>query len=180
MNLVTRPIRKFLFYLWGSAASIFPLSGWECISVNWLNYFSCQNAQLVVMPLAAVILHFYRFNKSIFSKLPELGDTIFIVLRKQRLIFLHWYHHITVFVYCWYSYGHPVATGAFTFLSLSSCYRDNHFIFRLHLQITVSKPVTKLGIYIVHCCCCCWKRFKRIWLQLQLVFIINPQSSQNK
>jgi len=47
----------------------------------------------------------------IFSKLPELGDTVFIVLRKQRLIFLHWYHHITVFIYCWYSYGHPVATG---------------------------------------------------------------------
>lgn len=39
------------------------------------------------------------------SKLPELIDTYFIVLRKQKLIFLHWYHHITVFVYCWYSYG---------------------------------------------------------------------------
>ena len=30
------------------------------------------------------------------SKVPELGDTLFIVLRKQPLIFLHWYHHITV------------------------------------------------------------------------------------
>lgn len=27
----------------------------------------------------------------VLSKLPELGDTIFIVLRKQPLIFLHWY-----------------------------------------------------------------------------------------
>jgi elongation of very long chain fatty acids protein 6 len=25
------------------------------------------------------------------------------VLRKQKLIFLHWYHHATVLVYCWYS-----------------------------------------------------------------------------
>ena len=25
------------------------------------------------------------------SKVPELGDTLFIVLRKQPLIFLHWY-----------------------------------------------------------------------------------------
>ena len=41
-----------------------------------------------------------------FSKGPELLDTYFIVLRKKKLIFLHWYHHITVFIYCWYSYGH--------------------------------------------------------------------------
>jgi len=27
----------------------------------------------------------------VLSKLPELGDTIFIVLRKQPLIFLHWW-----------------------------------------------------------------------------------------
>jgi hypothetical protein len=26
----------------------------------------------------------------VLSKVPELGDTIFIVLRKQPLIFLHW------------------------------------------------------------------------------------------
>ena len=40
-----------------------------------------------------------------FSKFPELVDTLFIVLRKQKLIFLHWYHHVTVFIYCWYHYA---------------------------------------------------------------------------
>ena len=39
----------------------------------------------------------------ILSKLPELFDTAFIVLRKQPLIFLHWYHHATVLIYCWFS-----------------------------------------------------------------------------
>ena len=45
----------------------------------------------------------------VLSKVPELGDTIFIVLRKQKLIFLHWYHHVTVLIYCWYSFSQYTA-----------------------------------------------------------------------
>ena len=45
------------------------------------------------------------------SKLPELLDTAFIVLRKQKLSFLHVYHHVSVFIYCWYSYAYPISTG---------------------------------------------------------------------
>ena len=45
------------------------------------------------------------------SKVYELGDTLFIILRKQQLIFLHWYHHITVLLYVWYSYTEHIANG---------------------------------------------------------------------
>merc|ERR1712055_1219947 len=46
----------------------------------------------------------------VLSKVPELGDTVFIVLRKQQLIFLHWYHHVTVLLFSWYSYVGFTAT----------------------------------------------------------------------
>lgn len=49
----------------------------------------------------------------IVSKLPELVDTVFIVLRKKPLIFLHWYHHVTVLLYCWNSYVTESAAGLY-------------------------------------------------------------------
>ena len=38
----------------------------------------------------------------LFSKPLEFGDTFFIILRKTPLNFLHWYHHISVFIYSAY------------------------------------------------------------------------------
>lgn len=43
------------------------------------------------------------------SKMAELGDTIFIVLRKRPLIFLHWYHHVATLNYGLLSYNEKTA-----------------------------------------------------------------------
>lgn len=56
----------------------------------------------------------------VLSKLPELGDTVFIVLRKQPLIFLHWYHHITVLLYSWFSYTEYTASARW-FVVMNYC-----------------------------------------------------------
>ncbi|XP_029772476.1 elongation of very long chain fatty acids protein 3 [Suricata suricatta] len=45
------------------------------------------------------------------SKIIELGDTAFIILRKRPLIFVHWYHHSTVLVYTSFGYKNKVAAG---------------------------------------------------------------------
>lgn len=49
----------------------------------------------------------------VLSKIPELIDTVFIVVHKKPLIFLHWYHHITVLLFCWHSYVTETAYGIF-------------------------------------------------------------------
>jgi elongation of very long chain fatty acids protein 6 len=54
----------------------------------------------------------------ILSKIPELIDTVFIVQRKRPLIFLHWYHHVTVLLYCWHSYA-TEASQALYFVAMN-------------------------------------------------------------
>jgi elongation of very long chain fatty acids protein 6 len=45
------------------------------------------------------------------SKIPELLDTIFIVLRKRPLIFLHYYHHVMTLLYCWHAWAYQIPNG---------------------------------------------------------------------
>ncbi|CAD5218241.1 unnamed protein product [Bursaphelenchus okinawaensis] len=45
----------------------------------------------------------------VMSKAPELGDTLFLVLRKRPVIFMHWYHHALTFVYAQVTYSETQA-----------------------------------------------------------------------
>lgn len=81
----------------------------------------------------------------IMSKLPELIDTVFIVLRKQPLIFLHWYHHATVLIYCWYSY-HEFASSGRWFMTMNFIVHSimyTYYALRA-LKFNVSQYVSKL------------------------------------
>ena len=46
-----------------------------------------------------------------FSKLPELIDTFWLVVQKKPVIFLHWYHHFSVLIYCWHAWIEQVPAG---------------------------------------------------------------------
>jgi len=47
----------------------------------------------------------------ILSKIPELVDTLWLVLGKNEVIFLHWYHHISVLLFCWHAFAERISVG---------------------------------------------------------------------
>ncbi|CAI9726293.1 elongation of very long chain fatty acids protein 6-like [Octopus vulgaris] len=85
------------------------------------------------------------------SKVFELGDTLFIVLRKQQLIFLHWYHHIATLIYVWYSYTDHTAPGRW-FMVMNYIVHSIMYTYyalramRIYLPVVVNMTVTSLQI----------------------------------
>ncbi len=98
---------RFPLFMWSLSLSLFSMVGFVVSGVRHVTHLFhsgwessvCDDVFTTGRPGLWAFLF-------CFSKLPELTDTYFIIARKQRLIFLHWYHHITVFVYCWYNYGY--------------------------------------------------------------------------
>lgn len=121
MYMKDRPkyeLRSFLI-VWNIFLAVFSITGtirvWpefiQSLTRNGLSYSVCDNSY------AYGITGFWSLM-FVLSKVPELVDTLFIVLRKQELIFLHWYHHASVLIYCWFSYKDFTASGRW-FMSMN-------------------------------------------------------------
>lgn len=92
-------LRSGLFY-WNVALAVFSIGG-AARSIPELYYTLKDlglNHAICIQPHLHGVYGFWVVA-FIISKFFELGDTFFIVLRKQKLIFLHWYHHVTV-IFC--------------------------------------------------------------------------------
>jgi len=100
-------MRRLLF-VWNATLALFSILG-ACRTVPEFLHVLTTKGTYHSMCISSYIENdrVSGFWSSVFvlSKVPELGDTIFIVLRKQPLIFLHWYHHMTVLIYSWYSFS---------------------------------------------------------------------------
>ena len=80
----------------------------------------------------------------VFSKIPELFDTAFIVLRKQRLILLHWYHHLTVLWFAFYCCSfRPASSCIFSAMNFSV-----HFIMYSYYAVKCKKLLPNLPKFI--------------------------------
>ena len=80
----------------------------------------------------------------ILSKFPELMDTLFIVIHKKPLIFLHWYHHITVLLYCWHSYVTKSPPGIFFVVmnySVHACMYGYYFLMAVRMKPKWFNPI---------------------------------------
>lgn len=85
------------------------------------------------------------------SKALELIDTLFIVLRKNKLITLHWIHHCLTLSYSWYVFGDVPATARWmvnmNFIIHSIMYSYYALrAFRIQIPRVVNISITSLQI----------------------------------
>lgn len=87
----------------------------------------------------------------IVSKFVEFGDTIFLVLRKAPLTFLHVYHHVSVAVYAWFGgtdrslLGHWFLTMNFAVHSIMYTYFALKG-FGVNVPSVIAKAITSLQL----------------------------------
>ncbi|CAG0891833.1 unnamed protein product, partial [Darwinula stevensoni] len=74
-----------------------------------------------------------------FSKILEFGDTYFILLRKQKLIFLHWYHHASVVLFTWFNTARVEEAGSW-FCLMNAAVHTLMYSYYLLRALRVSVP----------------------------------------
>ncbi|KAL7068466.1 putative beta-ketoacyl-CoA synthase [Cryptosporidium serpentis] len=80
----------------------------------------------------------------IYSKYAELIDTLFIILRKRPLTFLHWFHHLTVLLYTWDAYTSTQTIGVY-FCTINYIV---HSIMYYYYYLTSSNKKPSWGVLI--------------------------------
>jgi len=108
---------KGLLAMWNLALTIFSLWGFLRFLPHTLHntyyypwkYNLCGDGRhLVGLGSAELWCFFFQW-----SKFPELFDTFFVVVHKKKLLFLHWYHHMTVLICCWDTITSFAPTGLY-------------------------------------------------------------------
>lgn len=100
--------------LWNAALALFSIAGFVRTTPVFWRTIAEKGVQHTYTEVGALqkdsIAGYWAFVWCV-SKIPEFIDTIFIVLRKKPLIFMHWYHH--------------ALTGYFAFVTF---YEDNAYM----------------------------------------------------
>ncbi|KAK6054360.1 GNS1/SUR4 family protein [Cooperia oncophora] len=104
-------------FAWNLGLAIFSLVGFLRMTPEW--FWSWNDNSFVYSVCTASyaqgVTGFWT-EQFAMSKVAELLDTAFIVLRKRPLLFLHWYHHVTVLIFTWHAYKDHTASGTNSFV----------------------------------------------------------------
>jgi len=111
-----KPFRlRNLWAVWNVAFSVFSLIGAYFTVLPLLKALWTEGFKYTICTPPSAWFHsgYTGFWMSLFilSKFPELFDTVFLVLQKKEVIFLHWFHHVTVLLYCWHAFVTVTAPG---------------------------------------------------------------------
>ncbi|VVU94417.1 GNS1/SUR4 family [seawater metagenome] len=96
---------KIPLFLWNMFLSIFSTVG--AISLSKILYSQLTTLSLVdsicdhKTPYTSESAYFLWLF--VISKVFEWVDTIFLILKKKNIRFLHWFHHLVTFLYTWHS-----------------------------------------------------------------------------
>ena len=104
------------------------------------------------------------------SKLPELLDTYFLIFRKKKVIFLHWYHHATVLTFCWLNYPYwnagVVYYGAVNFFVHSLMYGYYSIASTRKFKIPKFISIFITSLQILQMVMGMWVHYRHFWLLL--------------
>ncbi len=149
---------KGLLTLWNSLLAVFSTIGFVILfppiiaDIMNAGYVSAVcNSKISVRPVLSMWAYLF-----VLSKVVEFGDTLFIVLRKTPLSFLHWYHHVTVLLYSWYGLATENTAGHwFSAINLGvhavmySYYMLKAFGLRIPSSIAKSITILQLAQFVI-------------------------------
>jgi len=108
--------------VWNFAAALFSILGAIRMTPEFFHVLRNYGFRYSICTSGYTQLRVTGFWATVFtlSKALELIDTAFIVLRKRPVIFLHWYHHVTVMLLTWYGFkDHPSPARWFIWMNYS-------------------------------------------------------------
>jgi len=147
----TRFSLKWIVALWNLGLSAFSFCVFWGVLLPYIDIYRnygfytgfCGDAQLFFGTPSRMLYWIYVFD---LSKFAELFDTLFLILRGKRVAFLHWFHHATVLLYCWFaSYYHTVIGFNFTIVN---AFVHTFMYFYYFLSEVGLKPPEKVALMI--------------------------------
>lgn len=139
---------KPLVIVWNLLLSVFSIYGAYQLMPPFLNLLAKDGFKASVCQVSTApggyhfgTIGFWNFLFTL-SKFPELLDTFFLVFQKKPLIFLHWYHHVTVLLFCWHGWLVGVAAGRY-FSTMNFAVHAVMYTYYFFMSLGLTRPMVK-------------------------------------